>query len=210
MFSGASGTLASATVLVVDDGSPDGTAEIAERLGKELGEHRGDASPREIRARERLPRRASGWGIDRGFDACVEMDADLSHEPEALPGTAWRRCRTGATLAVGLPVRSRRLHPQLGLAPAPPLPGRQRLRLGAARTRRRRLDGGVPGLLGASARPDRPRPHPGGRVRVPDRDDLSGQAGRGHDQSRCRSGSSTGWTASRRCPPSSWSRHSGW
>jgi dolichol-phosphate mannosyltransferase len=25
------------------------------------------------------------WGLDREFDACVEMDADLSHEPEALP-----------------------------------------------------------------------------------------------------------------------------
>ena len=26
------------------------------------------------------------WGLDHGFDACVEMDADLSHDPEALPG----------------------------------------------------------------------------------------------------------------------------
>jgi len=25
------------------------------------------------------------WGLDRGYDACVEMDADLSHSPEALP-----------------------------------------------------------------------------------------------------------------------------
>jgi dolichol-phosphate mannosyltransferase len=25
------------------------------------------------------------WGISHGFDACVEMDADLSHEPESLP-----------------------------------------------------------------------------------------------------------------------------
>lgn len=76
--------LASATVLVVDDGSPDGTADIAERIGKELGN---------IEVMRRLEKSGLGsayragfrWGLDRHFDVCVEMDADLSHEPEALP-----------------------------------------------------------------------------------------------------------------------------
>jgi dolichol-phosphate mannosyltransferase len=79
------GALPAATVLVVDDGSPDGTAELAESLGKEMGgievmrRHRKSGLGSAYRAGFR-------WGLDHGFDACVEMDADLSHEPEALPG----------------------------------------------------------------------------------------------------------------------------
>ena len=73
-----------ATVLVVDDGSPDGTADAAEIVGKELGR---------IEVLRRAGKSGLGsayragfrWGLDRGFDACIEMDADLSHEPEALP-----------------------------------------------------------------------------------------------------------------------------
>jgi dolichol-phosphate mannosyltransferase len=76
--------LPDATVLVVDDGSPDGTADAAEILGKELGN---------IEVMRRAGKSGLGsayragfrWGLDRGFDACIEMDADLSHEPEALP-----------------------------------------------------------------------------------------------------------------------------
>ncbi|MGA2836732.1 MAG: glycosyltransferase [Acidimicrobiales bacterium] len=73
-----------ATVLVVDDGSPDGTADAAEILGKELG--RIEVLRRPAKSGLGSAYRAGfRWGLDRGFDACVEMDADLSHEPEALP-----------------------------------------------------------------------------------------------------------------------------
>jgi dolichol-phosphate mannosyltransferase len=78
-------SLDEATVLVVDDGSPDGTADVAEVLGKELGNV-------EVLRRQGKSGLGSAyrdgfrWGLERGFDACVEMDADLSHEPEALPG----------------------------------------------------------------------------------------------------------------------------
>jgi dolichol-phosphate mannosyltransferase len=76
--------LPAATVLVVDDGSPDGTADLAEILAKELGN---------IEILRRAGKSGLGsayragfaWGLERGFDACIEMDADLSHEPEALP-----------------------------------------------------------------------------------------------------------------------------
>ncbi|MGD0320758.1 MAG: polyprenol monophosphomannose synthase [Acidimicrobiales bacterium] len=77
--------LPEAGVLVVDDGSPDGTSYIAERLGKEL---------RQVEVMRRPAKAGLGsayragfaWGLERGFDAFVEMDSDLSHEPEALPG----------------------------------------------------------------------------------------------------------------------------
>jgi len=77
-------SLPAATVLVVDDGSPDGTADLAEIVGKELGS---------VEVMRRAGKSGLGsayragfaWGLDRGFDACIEMDADLSHEPEALP-----------------------------------------------------------------------------------------------------------------------------
>ena len=73
-----------ATVLVVDDGSPDGTADIAEIAAKELGNievlRRGGKS-----GLGSAYRAGFRWGLDRGFDACIEMDADLSHEPEAIP-----------------------------------------------------------------------------------------------------------------------------
>jgi dolichol-phosphate mannosyltransferase len=73
-----------ATVLVVDDASPDGTADMAEIVGKELGNievlRRGGKS-----GLGSAYRAGFRWGLDRGFDVCIEMDADLSHEPEAIP-----------------------------------------------------------------------------------------------------------------------------
>jgi dolichol-phosphate mannosyltransferase len=71
-------------VLIVDDGSPDGTAKlVAERA---VGEPR-------VQLLERSAKRGLGaayragfaWGLERGYDALVEMDADLSHPPERLP-----------------------------------------------------------------------------------------------------------------------------
>ena len=76
--------LPEASVLVVDDGSPDGTADQAEILGKELGSI--DVMRRAGKSGLGSAYRAGfRWGLDHGFDACIEMDADLSHEPEALP-----------------------------------------------------------------------------------------------------------------------------
>ena len=77
-------SLPAATVLVVDDGSPDGTAGQAEILGKELGQV--EVMRRSGKSGLGSAYRAGfAWGLARGFDACIEMDADLSHEPEALP-----------------------------------------------------------------------------------------------------------------------------
>jgi dolichol-phosphate mannosyltransferase len=91
--------LADATVLVVDDGSPDGTADAAEVLGKELGNV--EIMRRHAKSGLGSAYRAGfRWGLDHGFDACIEMDADLSHEPEALPDLVGA-LSGGCELAVG-------------------------------------------------------------------------------------------------------------
>jgi dolichol-phosphate mannosyltransferase len=71
-------------ILVVDDGSPDGTGEIADRLAAEL-------EPVEVlhrTAKEGLGR-AYLAGFERalasGADLVLEMDADFSHDPKDLP-----------------------------------------------------------------------------------------------------------------------------
>jgi dolichol-phosphate mannosyltransferase len=78
------GALPDGGVLVVDDGSPDGTADLAERAGKELGGVDVLRRPRKAGLGSAY-RAGFAWGLERGWDALVEMDADLSHEPEALP-----------------------------------------------------------------------------------------------------------------------------
>jgi dolichol-phosphate mannosyltransferase len=73
------------SILVVDDGSPDGTGEIADRLA---AEHHGRVHVLHRTAKEGLGRAyVAGfrWGLERGYDAICEMDADLSHRPEDLP-----------------------------------------------------------------------------------------------------------------------------
>jgi len=73
-----------ADVLVVDDNSPDGTGDVADRLAD------GDKA---IHVMHRTAKNGLGaaylagfrWGLDQGYQALVEMDADGSHSPEELP-----------------------------------------------------------------------------------------------------------------------------
>ena len=73
-----------ATVLVVDDGSPDGTGQIADELAA--------ADPR-VRVRHRTAKQGlgkaylDGFGValDGGATVVVQMDADFSHDPAVLP-----------------------------------------------------------------------------------------------------------------------------
>lgn len=76
--------LPTAHVLVVDDGSPDGTGQLADQLA---------ADDERIQVLHRTEKAGLGaayiagfrWGLARQYATLVEMDADGSHAPEDLP-----------------------------------------------------------------------------------------------------------------------------
>lgn len=91
--------LPDADVLVVDDGSPDGTADLVERLGKEVGNV--DVLRRSEKAGLGEAYRAGfALGIERGYEILIEIDADLSHDPAVLPQLT-QQVEEGADLAIG-------------------------------------------------------------------------------------------------------------
>jgi len=91
--------LPDADILVIDDGSPDGTAELAEAVGAELG--RIDVLRRGAKSGLGSAYRAGfRMGLLEGYDVMVEMDADLSHDPAALTQLVGQVAR-GADLAIG-------------------------------------------------------------------------------------------------------------
>ncbi|MGA9344785.1 MAG: polyprenol monophosphomannose synthase [Nocardioidaceae bacterium] len=78
------GSVPRVDVLVVDDGSPDGTGAIADKIA----EH--DSSVHVLHRTEKAGLGAAylagfAWGMAAGYDVLVEMDADGSHLPEQLP-----------------------------------------------------------------------------------------------------------------------------
>jgi glycosyltransferase involved in cell wall biosynthesis len=91
--------LPAALVLIIDDNSPDGTGKLAERLGEELGGL--EVVHRETKEGLGAAYRAGLRGaIARGADICVQMDADLSHDPQVLPALV-SIVEHGADLAIG-------------------------------------------------------------------------------------------------------------
>lgn len=86
-------------ILVVDDGSPDGTAGIVRKTMER--ENR-------VFLLERAGKLGLGtayvegfkWGLERGYDYFIEMDADGSHDPEALPSFL-REMEKGCGLVIG-------------------------------------------------------------------------------------------------------------
>ncbi|MBR3030212.1 MAG: polyprenol monophosphomannose synthase [Bacteroidales bacterium] len=88
-------------VLIIDDGSPDGTAQVVKKLMTEF--------PERIFIIERAGKQGLGtayitgfnWSLEHGYDYIFEMDADFSHNPDDLP-RLYRACSEGgADLAIG-------------------------------------------------------------------------------------------------------------
>ena len=88
-------------ILIIDDGSPDGTAAIVKNLQGEF--------PEQLFLVERSGKLGLGtaylagfrWALEHGYDFVFEMDADFSHNPEDLPRLL-EACRDrGAGLAIG-------------------------------------------------------------------------------------------------------------
>ena len=88
-------------ILTIDDGSPDGTAEIIKRLKDEF--------PERLHLLERKGKQGLGtayitgfkWAVSRGYDYIFEMDADFSHNPNDLL-KLWSACAVkGADMAIG-------------------------------------------------------------------------------------------------------------
>ncbi|MGB9601397.1 MAG: polyprenol monophosphomannose synthase [Verrucomicrobiia bacterium] len=85
-------------VLIVDDNSPDGTGEIAERLAKE--------SPR-VNVLHRTEKNGLGraycagfaWALERDYEYIMEMDGDFSHNPADIP--AFLKAAKDADLVIG-------------------------------------------------------------------------------------------------------------
>jgi glycosyltransferase involved in cell wall biosynthesis len=88
-----------ADILVVDDNSPDGTADIAQGVADELGQIEVLRRPKKIGLGDAY-RAGFTVGAERGYDVLVQIDADLSHDPNALP-TLLAAVDEGADAAIG-------------------------------------------------------------------------------------------------------------
>ncbi len=88
-------------VLIIDDGSPDGTADIVRRLMAEFGDR--------LFLEERKGKLGLGtaylhgfrWALDRNYEYVFEMDADFSHNPEDLMRLYDACAHQGYDLAIG-------------------------------------------------------------------------------------------------------------
>ncbi|MGN1225705.1 MAG: polyprenol monophosphomannose synthase [Candidatus Cryptobacteroides sp.] len=88
-------------ILVIDDGSPDGTAAKVKSLQEEF--------PERLFLIERSGKLGLGtayitgfkWGLERHYDYIFEMDADFSHDPKDLPRLLAACERGGADFAIG-------------------------------------------------------------------------------------------------------------
>ncbi len=86
-------------ILIVDDGSPDGTGAIVKGLQQQFPA---------LHILERTEKNGLGtayiagfkWCLEKGYEYVFEMDADFSHNPEDLP-RLYDACKNGADMSIG-------------------------------------------------------------------------------------------------------------
>jgi glycosyltransferase involved in cell wall biosynthesis len=88
-----------ADILVMDDNSPDGTADLARATSAELGQIDVIVRPKKDGLGNAY-RHGFREGMDRGYEVLVQMDADLSHDPAALP-SLFAALEDGADAVIG-------------------------------------------------------------------------------------------------------------
>ena len=115
-------------IVIVDDDSPDGTAQVARRLAAEIGDIVVIDRPAKLGLGSAY-RRGIAHAVETGADVCVQIDADLSHDPADLPALL-ANISHGADLAIGSRYVPRRAHramavvTPLAVAVGEPLRGR--------------------------------------------------------------------------------------
>lgn len=88
-------------ILIIDDGSPDGTAGVVKNLQSEFDGR--------LHLMERSGKQGLGtayiagfrWALERDYDYVFEMDADFSHDPSDLPRLLSACSTDGADMAIG-------------------------------------------------------------------------------------------------------------
>lgn len=88
-------------ILIIDDGSPDGTAGIVKNLQKEF-----DGALNIVERQGKLGLGTAyitgfKWALEHGYDFIFEMDADFSHSPNDLPKLYNACAKNGADVAIG-------------------------------------------------------------------------------------------------------------
>jgi dolichol-phosphate mannosyltransferase len=87
-------------ILIIDDNSPDGTADIVKKLMQEF--------PDKLHMIERPGKLGLGtayitgfkWSLEKGYQYIFEMDADFSHNPDDLVNL-YEACKNGADMSIG-------------------------------------------------------------------------------------------------------------